>query len=51
MRELSSNVRVYLWRGAFDMRIGFDKLSSFVREKLERSPYEGVFVFVSRARD
>jgi transposase len=51
MRALTGAVRVYLWRGAFDMRTGFDKLSLFVKEKLDRSPYDGVFVFVSRFRD
>jgi transposase len=51
MRRLRDDVHVYVWRGPFDMRTGFDRLGTFVREKLGRTPYEGVYVFVSRFRD
>ena len=32
------------------MRTGFDRLSIFIRDKLGRTPFEGLYVFVSRSR-
>ena len=44
--------RIFLKRGATDMRKGFDGLSGLVREAFGREPSDGsLFVFVSRRRD
>lgn len=51
MRDLSSEVEVYLWLGATDMRAGFERLSQLVQEKQKRSVISGgLYVFFSRCR-
>jgi transposase len=48
----ASPARIFLRRGATDMRKGFDGLSGLVRETFGREPSDGsLFVFVSRRRD
>lgn len=52
MKGIESDVPVYLWLGNMDMRVGFDRLSIFVREQFGRSVTAGgVYVFFSRSRD
>ena len=44
--------RIFLYRGAADMRKGFDGLAGIVRGELEADPMDGtLFVFLSRSRD
>jgi transposase len=51
MKALGCEVSVYLWQGAFDMRVGFDRLGLFVQERLGVCVMSGgVFVFFSRCR-
>ena len=48
----ASAARIFLKRGATDMRKGFDGLSGLVRESFGREPTDGsLFVFVGRRRD
>ena len=48
----ASAARIFLKRGATDMRKGFDGLAGLVREAFGREPTDGsLFVFVSRRRD
>ena len=43
---------VYLYRGALDMRVGFDRLSEKIRAECERTVLSGgLYVFFSRKRD
>lgn len=52
MTGLAATARIFLRRGATDMRKGFDGLSGLVREDFGREPSDGsLFVFVSRRRD
>lgn len=52
MLELREDARVYLWLGAMDMRIGFDRLAQFIKDKLQRDIISGgLYVFLSRKRD
>jgi len=50
--NFSTTTTVYLWQGVCDMRCSFDRLSSLVREKLDRNSITGneVYVFFSRCR-
>jgi len=42
----------HLYRGAVDMRKGFDGLSGLVRNELDRDPMSGeVFLFINRRRN
>ena len=42
----------HLYRGAVDMRKGFDGLSGLVRNELDRDPMSGeVFIFINRRRN
>ena len=51
MKGISSDTAVYLWQGAMDMRMSFDRLSGFVTAQLQRSVISGgVYVFISRCR-
>lgn len=51
MKAISPDTAVYLWQGAMDMRVGFDRLAQFVTERVSRSVMSGgVFVFFSRCR-
>ena len=44
--------RIFLYRGAADMRKGFDGLAGIVRGELEADPMDGtLFVFLNRSRD
>jgi len=46
-----SDQAVYLWQGALDMRMSFDRLSMIVVEKMQRRVMSGgVYVFFSRCR-
>ena len=48
----ASAARIFLKRGATDMRKGYDGLSGLVREAFGREPTDGsLFVFVGRRRD
>lgn len=52
MRDISECVSVYLWLGVMDMRIGFDRLALFVKERMQRDVLVGgLYVFLSRRRD
>ena len=52
MLTLSAAYRYYLYRGAADMRKGFDGLSGLVRNELDRDPLGGdVFIFFNRRRN
>ena len=52
MFSLGSQHHYYLYRGACDMRKGFDGLSGLVVNELGRSPMDGsVFVFINRQRN
>ena len=47
-----SPLRYQLYRGAADMRKGFDGLSGLVRNELGRDPMSGeVFIFINRRRN
>lgn len=51
MRAIGIDTTVYLWQGSVDMRMSFDRLSSFVQEQLKRAVISGgVYVFFSRCR-
>ena len=51
MRGVAPNVAVYLWQGAVDTRMSFDRLSTLVSEKLGRSVLSGgLYLFFSRCR-
>jgi transposase len=49
--SLTGAIRIYLYRGACDMRKGFDGLCGMVRTELGADPLSGsLFVFVNRRR-
>lgn len=51
MRAIGIESVVYLWQGSVDMRMSFDRLSSFVQEHLKCSVIGGgIYVFFSRCR-
>ena len=51
MLALTAATRIYLYRGAADMRKSFDGLSGLVREELQADPLSGaLFVFCNRRR-
>jgi len=51
MRAIEPQTAVYVYTGAFDMRCGFDRLSEWVRTRLNRAVTAGgLFVFISRDR-
>ena len=51
MLALTGALRIYLYRGAADMRKSFDGLSGLVREELDEDPLSGaLFVFCNRRR-
>jgi transposase len=50
--SLPPSVRIFVARGAVDLRKSFDALSAVVREVLEQDPLSGhLFVFLNRRRD
>ncbi len=52
MRAIEPEVSVYIWQGAMDMRVSFDRLASFIKESLESATIrKSLFVFLSRGRD
>lgn len=52
MLTLSTAVRVFVARGATDMRHSFDRLAAEVETVLKQDPFSGhVFCFFSRRRD
>ena len=52
MRPLPTSVRIYLARGATDMRKSIDGLSAITRQVLEHDPVSGhLFVFCNARRD
>lgn len=52
MLSLSATVRVFVARGATDMRRSFDRLAAEVDTVLRQDPFSGhVFCFFSRRRD
>ena len=52
MLNLSTKVRVFLYRAATDMRKGFCGLHGIVLESLKEDPLSGdLFVFINRRRD
>jgi transposase len=52
MLSLASTVRVFVARGATDMRRSFDRLAADVETVLRQDPFSGhVFCFFSRRRD
>lgn len=51
MLALTGATRIFLYRGAADMRKSFDGLSGLVRTELEEDPLSGsLFVFCNRRR-
>jgi transposase len=51
MFGLTAANRIYLYRGACDMRKSFDGLCGIIRSDLEEDPLSGsLFVFVNRCR-
>ena len=51
MLALTAATKIYLYRGAADMRKSFDGLSGLVREELQADPLSGaLFVFCNRRR-
>lgn len=52
MLSLPSAVRVFVARGATDMRRSFDRLAAEVETQLRQDPFSGhVFCFINRRRD
>jgi transposase len=52
MLSLPTSVRIYLARGATDMRKSIDGLSGVVQQQLEKDPLSGhLFVFCNRRRN
>jgi transposase len=51
MFGLTAATRIFLYRGAADMRCGFDGLCGLVRSQLQGDPLSGsLFVFLNRRR-
>jgi transposase len=52
MIGIGASTRIFLYRGAADMRKGFDGLAGIVRNELGEDPLNGtLFVFLNRSRD
>jgi transposase len=52
MKAIDPKVAVYIWQGAMDMRVSFDRLSMFIKENLSDSSItSSLYVFLSRNRD
>ena len=52
MKAIEPEVAVYIWQGAMDMRVSFDRLSMFIKENLSTSSIRSsLYVFLSRSRD
>lgn len=51
MLSVAEQAQVYLYQGACDMRLGFDRLSEKIKTELKKTPLGGgYFVFMSRCR-
>lgn len=52
MKAIDPSISVYIWQGAMDMRVSFDRLSIFIKENLSSSSItSSLYVFLSRNRD
>ena len=52
MLSLPAAVRIFVCRGATDLRCSFDRLSAMVTEVLRHDPFSGhLFVFFNRRQD
>ena len=52
MKAIEPEVLVYIWQGAMDMRVSFDRLSMFIKENIGGSSIRSsLYVFLSRSRD
>ena len=52
MKAIDPLVSVYIWQGAMDMRVSFDRLSMFIKENLSASSIRSsLYVFLSRNGD
>lgn len=51
MLSVAEGAEVFVYQGACDMRLGFDRLSEKIKTELKRTPLAGgYFVFMSRCR-
>lgn len=51
MLSVADGTEVYLYQGACDMRLGFDRMAEKIKLELKRTPFSGgYFVFISRCR-
>ena len=51
MMAFPASVRIFLWRGATDLRRSYDALSAMVRDRVGEDPLSGhLFVFCNRRR-
>ena len=52
MLNLSSDLKIFVYTPATDMRKGFNGLSGIVRSELQSDPTDGsLFIFINRRRD
>ncbi len=52
MLAVTGGVRIYLWRGATDMRKSYDSLAAVVQVHMKADPYDGaLYVFCNRCRN
>ncbi len=52
MLSFASDMKIYVYTGATDMRKGFNGLSGMVRAEFQADPTDGsLFLFVNRRRD
>lgn len=52
MLAVTGGVRIYLWRGATDMRKSYDSLAAVVQVHMKADPYDGsLYVFCNRGRN
>lgn len=52
MLNISSDIKIYAYTRATDMRKGFNGLSGIVRDEFQSDPTDGnLFIFINRRRD